>query len=123
MLSCQNCETPQFLQITSSHTKPTNDSVATIEETVECTFCGAEGDLEYDLEGNAIDVSGDLENTDDGPLSEPDAARLITDGGQPIEESRLSILREYSPALAFVFLYVIPIVILAALIAYAVISA
>lgn len=108
MLSCQNCETPQFLQITSSHTQPTTDSVTTIEETVECTFCGAEGDLEYDLEANAIDVSGDLENTDSGPLSEPDSAKLITDGGvttdsnwnQPTEDTYVAVTQAFYLALA-----------------------
>jgi non-ribosomal peptide synthetase component E (peptide arylation enzyme) len=117
MLTCEHCESPQFLQITSSKTQTLDEDVLEIKETIECTFCELEGTAEYDLRANTVDVSGGIVHTTTRPVTATNDSRLVTDGGEPIDGTHA--IRENAPAAAYIFMHVL-VVLVAALPALAV---
>ncbi|PCR91063.1 hypothetical protein [Natrinema ejinorense] len=68
MITCTNCETPQFLQITQSRVYfEDGEMINEISETYECTLCGATGQYVYDDDSDEETVTGDVERTTERP--------------------------------------------------------
>ncbi|MCU4924375.1 hypothetical protein OB905_00040 [Halobacteria archaeon AArc-dxtr1] len=68
MITCTNCETPQFLQITQSRVYfEDGEMINEISEHYECTLCGGTGQYDYDDERNAGNVTGEVELTKERP--------------------------------------------------------
>jgi hypothetical protein len=67
VISCANCESPQFLQIVQSRIYYEDmsdaDSIEEIEEKYVCTLCGSEGSYEYS--DGEESISGDVEDIDE----------------------------------------------------------
>lgn len=74
MLVCENCETAQFLQITSSRLYHEDETALEITENVCCTVCDLTGTVEYDLGRDTVTVSGGLvRDTTTRPVTIADA--------------------------------------------------
>ncbi|WP_254530679.1 hypothetical protein [Natrinema gelatinilyticum] len=68
MITCTNCETAQFLQITQSRVYfEDGEMINEISETYECTLCGATGRYVYDDDCNEETITGDVEHTTERP--------------------------------------------------------
>ncbi|OIB59245.1 hypothetical protein [Natrialba sp. SSL1] len=68
MITCTNCETPQFLQITQSRVYFEDGEVINeLSESYECTLCGSTGQYVYDEDRDEETVSGDVELTTERP--------------------------------------------------------
>ncbi|ELY79896.1 hypothetical protein [Natrinema pallidum] len=68
MITCTNCETAQFLQITQSRVYfEDGEMINEISETYECTLCGATGKYVYDDDSDEETVSGEVEHTTERP--------------------------------------------------------
>ncbi|WP_265111925.1 hypothetical protein [Halosolutus halophilus] len=68
MITCTNCETPQFLQITQSRVYfEDGEMINEISETYECTLCEGTGQYVYDDDRDEATVSGDVELTTERP--------------------------------------------------------
>jgi len=68
MITCTNCETAQFLQITQSRVYfEDGKMINEISETYECTLCGATGQYIYDDDRDEGTISGDVEHTTERP--------------------------------------------------------
>jgi hypothetical protein len=69
MMMCENCETPQFLQITKSRLYYDSvnrltgaDDPTEVHERYECTFCGATGQWYRSADGEQS-ITGDVYRT------------------------------------------------------------
>ncbi|MFB1066608.1 hypothetical protein CP556_18315 [Natrinema sp. CBA1119] len=68
MITCTNCETAQFLQITQSRVYfEDGEMINEISETYECTLCGATGQYVYDDDSEEETVTGEVEHTTERP--------------------------------------------------------
>lgn len=68
MITCTNCETAQFLQITQSRVYfEDGEMINEISETYECTLCGATGRYVYDEDSEEETVTGEVEHTTERP--------------------------------------------------------
>ncbi|THE63679.1 hypothetical protein D8Y22_17865 [Salinadaptatus halalkaliphilus] len=68
MITCTNCETPQFLQITQSRIYfEDGEMINEITESYECTLCGATGQYSYDDDHDEETVSGGVSLTKERP--------------------------------------------------------
>ncbi|WP_254764554.1 hypothetical protein [Natrinema marinum] len=68
MITCTNCETAQFLQITQSRVYfEDGEMINEISETYECTLCGATGKYIYDDDSDEESVTGEVEHTTERP--------------------------------------------------------
>ncbi|WP_408958183.1 hypothetical protein [Natrinema sp. 74] len=68
MITCTNCETAQFLQITQSRVYfEDGEMINEISETYECTLCGATGKYIYDDDSDEETVTGEVEHTTERP--------------------------------------------------------
>ena len=66
MITCTNCETPQFLQITRSRVYFEDGTLINeLSEHYECTLCGGTGRYVYTDEDD--DVDGDVKMTTERP--------------------------------------------------------
>lgn len=75
MLMCEHCESPRFLEITSSTMTVDNDAerVLSIREELECQTCGLEGAATFDLERETVTITGGLVRTPERPHTVGDA--------------------------------------------------
>ena len=68
MITCANCDTPQFLQITQSRVYfEDGEMINEISETYECTLCGSSGQYAYDDDRDEETVTGDVTLTKERP--------------------------------------------------------
>ncbi|MFC6717227.1 hypothetical protein ACFQGT_05955 [Natrialbaceae archaeon GCM10025810] len=68
MITCSNCETAQFLQITQSRVYfEDGEMINEISEQYECTLCGGTGQYVYDEDRDKATVTGDVELTTERP--------------------------------------------------------
>ncbi|MDG5761184.1 hypothetical protein QA600_17785 [Natronococcus sp. A-GB1] len=68
MISCANCETPQFLQIVQSRVYfEDGEMINEISENYECTLCGGSGQYVYDEDRDEETVSGEVKLTTERP--------------------------------------------------------
>lgn len=68
MITCANCDTPQFLQITQSRVYfEDGEMINEISESYECTLCGATGRYVYDEDDDEETVIGDVTLTKERP--------------------------------------------------------
>ncbi|AHF99896.1 hypothetical protein HALLA_14955 [Halostagnicola larsenii XH-48] len=68
MITCTNCETAQFLQITQSRVYfEDGEMINEITEHYECTLCEATGQYIYDEDHDEASVTGDVELTRERP--------------------------------------------------------
>ncbi|MDS0474875.1 hypothetical protein [Natrinema sp. 1APR25-10V2] len=68
MITCTNCETAQFLQITQSRVYfEDGEMINEISETYECTLCGSTGKYMYDDDSDEETVTGEVEHTTERP--------------------------------------------------------
>lgn len=66
ILSCRNCQSPQFLNIISSRVY-FDGGIVELEKTVECTMCGGEGAYYHDYANGYMRLVGDLEEIETHP--------------------------------------------------------
>lgn len=68
MISCSNCGTPQFLQITRSRVYfEDGEEMNEITERYQCTLCKGVGQFTYDEDEDRSTVTGDVELTTEAP--------------------------------------------------------
>lgn len=68
MITCTNCETAQFLQITQSRVYfEDGEMINEITEKYQCTLCGGTGMYTYTENEEQTSVSGDVEVTKERP--------------------------------------------------------
>jgi hypothetical protein len=68
MITCANCDTPQFLQIVQSRVYfEDGEMINEISESYECTLCRGTGQYVYDEDHDEERVTGDVELTTERP--------------------------------------------------------